>query len=198
MRRILEMSFFDRPALLVGRELIGKYLVRAIGGREIALPITEVEAYDGFEDRASHAFRGKTLRNQVMFGDAGYLYVYLVYGMHFMLNVVVGKKEYPAAILIRGAGECVGPGKLSTFLQIDKKLNGKLAVPSSGLWFEDRGKRISEKRIKRAPRIGVNYAGSSWSKKLYRFVLRAKRAGSPLKKSPAQCGTERKLYSQSP
>ena len=125
MRRILETSFFDRLALHVGRELIGKYLVRAINGREVALPITEVEVYDGFEDRASHAFRGKTPRNQVMFGDAGYLYVYFVYGRYWMLNIVVGKKEYPAAILIRGAGDLVGPGKLSKFLSIDKRFNGK-------------------------------------------------------------------------
>ncbi|HBV00845.1 MAG TPA: 3-methyladenine DNA glycosylase [Candidatus Taylorbacteria bacterium] len=172
MRRILETPFFDQLALNVGRELMGKYLVRVIDGREVALPITEVEVYDGFEDRASHAFRGRTQRNQVMFGDAGYLYVYFVYGRYWMLNIVVGKKDYPAAILIRGAGDIAGPGKLSRFLSIDKRLNGKLALPASGLWFEDRGKRVLGRHIKRAPRIGVSYAGPLWSKKLYRFVLK--------------------------
>ena len=172
MRRILETPFFDQLALNVGRELMGKYLVRVIDGREVALPIAEVEVYDGFEDRASHAFRGRTQRNQVMFGDAGYLYVYFVYGRYWMLNIVVGKKDYPAAILIRGAGDIAGPGKLSRFLSIDKRLNGKLALPASGLWFEDRGKRVLGRHIKRAPRIGVSYAGPLWSKKLYRFVLK--------------------------
>lgn len=177
MRTILEPSFFDRSALRVGKELLGSYLVRIRNGREIAALITEVEVYDGFEDRASHAFRGKTPRNQVMFGDAGYIYVYFVYGMYWMLNVVVGKKDYPAAILIRGAGEWQGPGKLTKGLAIDKNLNGKPAIPASGLWFEDRGFWEKEKkkakhawRIKKFSRVGVHYAGE-WAAKPYRFVL---------------------------
>ena len=175
MRIILEPKFFDRLALKVGRALLGKYLVRVSGGKEIALPIMEVEVYDGFADRASHAYRGKTTRNQVMFGDAGHLYVYFVYGMYWMLNVVVGKKNYPAAILIRSVGDFKGPGKLTKELQIDKKLNGKIAEPASGLWFEDRGFRFRRGKkiwhIKKLPRVGVHYAGPEWSKKLYRFLL---------------------------
>lgn len=175
MRVILEPKFFDRPALKVGRALLGKYLVRTRDGKETALPITEVEVYDGFADRASHAYRGKTSRNQVMFGDAGHLYVYFVYGMHWMLNVVVGKKDYPAAILIRSAGEFKGPSKVTKALQIDKKLNGKIAEPASGLWFEDRGFRFRRGKkvfhIKKLPRIGVAYAGSEWATKPYRFIL---------------------------
>ena len=175
MRLILEPKFFDRPALKVGRALLGKYLVRTRDGKETALPINEVEVYDGFADRASHAYRGKTTRNQVMFGDAGHLYVYFVYGMYWMLNVVVGKKDYPAAILIRSAGDLKGPGKLTKELQIDKKLNGKIAAPAAGLWFEDRdfkfrpGKKIFH--VKKLPRVGVHYAGKAWADKPYRFIL---------------------------
>ncbi len=175
MRKILEPAFFDRDAVAVGRDILGKYVVRILDGREVALPITEVEIYDGFEDRASHVFRGKTERNLIMFGDAGYIYVYFVYGMHWMLNIVIGRKDYPAAFLIRGAGDLTGPGRLTKALCIDKSLNGKLASPAAGLWFEDRnfnfGKGKGRWRIKRAPRVGVAYAGAEWASKLYRFTL---------------------------
>lgn len=172
MRFILEPAFFNRPALTVGRALLGKYLVRAEGGRETALPITELEVYDGLEDRASHAFRGKTLRNRVMWSDAGRLYVYFVYGMHWLLNVVVGKKDYPAAILIRSAGSIVGPARLTARLHITGKENGKVAEPALGVWFEDRGVSVERREVGRAPRIGVAYAGPVWSEKPYRFFIK--------------------------
>lgn len=100
---ILQQHFFRRPTIRVARELIGKFLVRKWRGREIVGMITEVEAYDGFHDKASHASRGMTARNAPMFGPAGNWYVYFTYGMHWMLNVVTREKGYPAAILIRGA-----------------------------------------------------------------------------------------------
>ena len=182
MRKILKQKFFDRPVLKVAEDLLGKYLVRKVGNssstkatagkKEIALIITEVEAYDGPLDRACHAHKGRTARTEVMFGEAGRFYVYLIYGMYSMLNIVTGKKDYPAAILIRGVEGFNGPGKLTTFLKIDKKLNCKKAERSSNLWFEDRGVKISKKDIKRTPRIGVTYAGLVWSKKPYRFILK--------------------------
>jgi len=156
----------------VAKKLLGKYLVRRLGKKEIALMITEVEAYDGHKDKASHASRGKTKRNYPMFGPAGHFYVYLTYGMHWMLNIVTGEKDYPAAILIRGVGNLNGPGKLTKFLKIDKRFNGKKAEKKTGLWFEDRGIKIKERDIKKAPRIGVLYAGPIWSKKHYRFLLK--------------------------
>ena len=174
MRIVLEPKFFDRPANQVGRTLVGKYLVRILNGHERAEMVNEVEIYDGFTDRASHAFRGKTSRNQVMFGDAGHFYVYFVYGNYWMLNVVIGKKDYPAAVLIRGVGKFKGPGKLTKELRIDKSLNGKLAEPATGLWFEDRGlkvKRASGWRIKSLPRVGISSAGARWADKHYRFLL---------------------------
>ena len=171
MKKILTKKFFERSALEVAESLLGKYLVREVEGKEIAFKINEVEAYDGFEDKASHAHKGKTERNKVMFGEAGRWYVYLVYGMHNMLNIVTDKEHYPAAILIRGGKELSGPGRLTKFLKINKKFNGKNASVETGLWFEDRGDVIDNKKIKRSARVGVDYAGPIWAKKDYRFVL---------------------------
>ncbi len=174
MRKILRKSFFARPTLIVARELIGKFLVRKTGKREVAVMITETEAYDGHKDKASHASRGETARNKPMFGEAGRFYVYFVYGVHEMLNIVTGPRGYPAAVLIRGTAEAVGPGKLTKFLKIKRALNDKEAILESGLWFEDRGVKINKKDIRRTPRVGVAYAGAVWSKKRYRFVLKRK------------------------
>ena len=173
MRRMLKPRFFNRPALAVAQNLLGKFIVRRYRGQETALMITEVEAYDGHQDKASHASRGQTERNSVMFGAAGFWYVYFVYGNHWMLNIVTGPKDYPAAVLMRGTNEVVGPARLTKFLQVDKKLNGKKAGRAAGLWIEDRGVRIVKNKIKRRPRVGVDYAGE-WTKKPYRFVLKNK------------------------
>lgn len=177
MRKILNKAFFNRATLKVARELLGKFLV--VKGK--AYMITEVEAYDGPHDKASHAHKGKTARNEVMFGEAGYWYVYLVYGMYNMLNIVTGKKDYPAAVLIRGTRldstdksrqvEGVnGPGKLTKAFKIDKRFNKKKVERKTGLWIEDRGVKVKKSEIKRTPRIGVDYAGAC-AKKPYRFVL---------------------------
>lgn len=171
MGKILGEQFFNRNTLVVAKELLGKYLARKINNKKITLKITEVEAYEGFADKASHAHKGKTKRNEIMFGEAGYWYVYLCYGMHNMLNVVVGRKHYPAAILIRGAGGLNGPGKLTRYLKIDRKLNKTRVDKKSGLWVEDGGEKISKNKIKATPRIGVSYAGPVWSKKPCRFIF---------------------------
>lgn len=171
MRKVLRKSFYERGTLTVARELLGKYLVRRIRGNNIALMITEVEAYDGFEDKASHAYKGKTERNAVMFGEAGRWYVYLVYGMYEMLNIVTGARGYPGAVLIRGIDGVVGPGKLTKFLHVTRVHNGKRAVRTTALWIEDRGIVVSEQKVRRTARIGVDYAGV-WAKKKYRFVMK--------------------------
>lgn len=183
----------------MAKELLGKYLVRKVNGKEISLMITEVEAYDGRKDKASHASpvrgrllhglgkngriadsarasnganRGKTERNKVMFGSAGCFYVYFTYGMHWMLNVVTGPEDYPAAVLIRGADKVTGPARLTKFLKIDKIFNGKKVEPKTGLWFEDRGVIVKPQNITKTPRVGVAYAGPIWSKKKYRFLIK--------------------------
>ncbi len=174
----------------MARELLGKFLIRRVRGKNSAAMITEVEAYDGPRDKASHAHRGRTARNEPMFGEAGRWYVYFVYGCHWMLNIVTGPKNYPAAILIRGGiveyppsnlsaedgsasgGEhpmfLNGPGKLTKFLEIDKRFNGLPASRKNGLWIEDRGVKISRSSIRRKKRIGVDYA-AEWARKPYNF-----------------------------
>lgn len=172
MRKVLNQKFFERDTIVVARELLGKYLVRLVRGKETVLMITEAEAYDGFDDKASHAHREQTARNMPMFGEAGVWYVYLVYGMYEMLNVVTGTHGYPAAVLIRGTSEVDGPGRLTKALKITRAQNGKRAIKENGLWIEDRGVLVGDDQIKKTPRIGVDYAGEKWAKKKYRFVLR--------------------------
>ena len=165
----LPAAFFERPTLEVCRELLGKNLCREISGEVVRLPVTEVEAYDGPEDLASHASHGMTPRNAVMFEKGGIWYVYLCYGIHWMLNVVTGEKGFPGAVLIRGVGEFDGPGKLTKALRIKAELNGKPAEPRSGLWFEE-GAPVPAHQVLTKPRIGVGYAGPVWAQKPYRFV----------------------------
>ena len=172
MRKILKSDFFkSKNTPQIARDLLGKFLVRKIGNKVSAYMITETEAYDGFKDKASHAHRGATERNKIMFGKAGHWYVYLTYGMHWMLNIVTGPENYPGAILIRGIEGLNGPARLTKALHIDKKLNGKPADKKSALWLENRGVKISKNKIISAPRIGVAYAGPIWSKKKYRFYI---------------------------
>lgn len=177
MAHILTKKFFDRPTIKVAHELLGKALVRRYGKRKISAVITEVEAYDGHSDRASHASRGETSRNKVMFGEAGRFYVYFTYGMHWLVNIVTGPRGYPAAILLRSGKlktengkykDIVGPARLTKYLKIDGKLNGKIAGQSAGLWFENKGIKIKPSKIARRKRVGVDYAGK-WADKLYNF-----------------------------
>jgi DNA-3-methyladenine glycosylase len=167
MKIILNQDFFNRSTLQVARDLLGKHLVFKSTSKTTSLIINEVEAYDGPEDKACHGRFGKTKRTTPMFGSAGHLYVYLVYGIHWMLNIVVGPKDYPAAILIRGAGHLDGPAKLTKFLRITSRQNGKPANKTTGLWFEDRGNIVTPAKIIRTPRIGIDYAGPVWSQKQY-------------------------------
>ena len=168
--KVLTQSFFRRPVLKVAPNLLGKYLVRKMSnGKIVRLLITEVEAYDGPNDLANHASKGKTDRTKIMFETGGVWYVYLIYGMYHMLNVVTGDPNYPATVLIRGTKEVSGPGRLTKYLKIDKKLNGKTSAKASGLWFEESNIKIPKKDIQRLPRVGVDYA-KEWVDKPWRFV----------------------------
>lgn len=167
----LKRNFFNRDTLIVAQELLGKYLVRKIGGKITRSKITETEAYCGPADLACHASKGLTPRTKVMFGPPGHAYVYLIYGMYHCLNIVTEKEGYPAAVLIRGVelDGLNGPGKLCRGLKIDKRLNEADICLSKELWTEE-GENISYSKIKKSKRIGVDYAGK-WKDKLWRFSL---------------------------
>lgn len=174
--KVLSRSYFSRPTLQVARSLLGKYLVRETASGLLAGRIVEVEAYVGPEDRASHASRGKTKRTEVMFGQAGLTYVYLIYGMYHCFNIVTEREGYPAAILVRAveleSGELVdGPGRLCRRFAIDRAHNRHDLTLGEQLWLEDRGESVAAHRILRAPRIGVHYAGA-WAAKPWRFRLK--------------------------
>jgi DNA-3-methyladenine glycosylase len=161
-----------KKTVALARWLLGKHLVRRqAGGRTEARLIIETEAYDGERDLACHARAGRTARTDVMYAAGGVWYVYLCYGVHEMLNLVVGPRDWPAAILIRGVEGAVGPGRLTRALAIDRQLNRAPAAPASGLWIEDRGVRVPACAVTRTPRIGVDYAGPVWAAKPWRFTL---------------------------
>ena len=154
---------------MVAPELIGQYLVRNYpDGKMMRYQITEVEAYRGSEDLACHASKGKTERNEIMYHQGGHIYMYLIYGMYWMLNFVTSKEDIPQAVLIRGVGDIDGPGKLTRELQIDKSFYGENLASSNRIWVESSKKIV---KWEATPRINIDYAGDVWSKKLWRYVL---------------------------
>ena len=167
----MDKTFYTQSALEIAPKLLGKYLVRKLpDGKIIRSKICEVEAYVGEEDLACHASKGKTARTKIMYEEGGIWYIYLVYGMYHMLNVVVGKKDDPSAILIRGVENISGPGRLTKQLEIDRLFNSLPISQKAGLWVED-GEIIPKNKILTTPRIGVSYAGV-WAKKPYRFLIK--------------------------
>ena len=165
----LAPSFFQRDVLDVAPDLIGKILVRVFDdGTALLLRITETEAYRGEEDLACHASKGKTKRTSTMYLSGGHIYMYLIYGMYWMLNIVTGKKEAPQAVLIRGAGKYDGPGKLTKALQLDKSFNTLDINRCKNLWVED---DFQSFKVNTSKRIGIDYAGDVWANKQWRFLL---------------------------
>lgn len=162
-------TFFQHDVLHVAPELIGKTLVRNFPDHsEKRFLITEVEAYRGTEDLACHASKGKTPRTQIMFGEGGNVYVYLIYGMYWMLNIVTGNKNDASAVLIRGIENISGPGRVGKALQLDKTFYGENLMNSPRIWIEDSGIKVN---FSTTPRIGINYSGEPWISKPWRFVL---------------------------
>ena len=167
----LSRAFFERETPKVARDLIGCRIVRVVEGETLSGFIVETEAYRGARDPASHAYRGRTPRNEVMYGEAGHAYVYFVYGFHYCLNVTTEPVGRPGAVLIRAmepeegaqtmarnrGGRDVehvadGPGKLTQALRIDRKLNGEDLV-TSGRLFLNEGR--AELHVAAGPRVGV-------------------------------------------
>ncbi|MFM7750937.1 MAG: DNA-3-methyladenine glycosylase [Opitutaceae bacterium] len=178
-----------RATVTQARWLLGKHLVRRhADGRIEARVITETEAYDGESDLACHARVGRTPRTEVMYAAGGVWYVYLIYGVHEMLNLVVGPAEWPAAVLIRGLEGVSGPGRLTRALGIGRHLNGATACdPGSGLWIEDRGVRAAPRTVVAGPRVGVEFAGPVWAAKPWRFSLNADpRSGTGRRRAPTR------------
>lgn len=173
MRPIVEAQVLQqKKTVALARWLLGKQLVRRRADDRLdARMITETEAYHGESDRACHARAGRTGRTEVMYGPGGVWYVYLCYGIHEMLNLVVGPPDWPAAILIRGVEGAIGPGRVTKALGIDRSLNRLSATQETGLWLEDRGLRVPSRLISATPRIGVDYAGPVWSAKPWRFTF---------------------------
>jgi DNA-3-methyladenine glycosylase len=179
---LLPSAFYRRPTMEVARDLLGRRLCRRLpGGRVLAGRIVEVEAYDGPDDRASHARAGLTARTAPMFEAGGIAYVYLVYGIHHCLNVVTGDAGYPAAILVRAAESPVpgvsasGPGRLTRAFAIDRALDGA-SLLGPELWLEVGGP-VPDREVARTPRIGVDYAGP-WARRRMRLLIRGNPAVS--------------------
>jgi DNA-3-methyladenine glycosylase len=172
-RAPLRRSFYDRPILEVARDLLGAVLVHD----RVALRLTEVEAYAGGHDPASHAFRGETARNAVMFGPPGHAYVYFTYGMHFCVNLVGGPAGHASAVLLR-AGEITdgialarlrrpgssdrdlarGPARLTKALGLDRSHNGLDVTSSSSPLRVCAGEPVPDDAVRRGPRVGVSSA----------------------------------------
>ncbi|MGH7903939.1 MAG: DNA-3-methyladenine glycosylase [Candidatus Dormibacteraceae bacterium] len=171
--QVLPAAFFARDPLEVAPQLLGKLLVREIGGLALWGRLVEVEAYKGPDDLAAHSSRGRTPRTEVMFGPPGRAYVYFVYGMHYCLNFVCQPEGMPEAILVRaldpgpGVSRANGPGLVCRALQIDRSLNAAALEPPR-LYLLDDGLRPAP--IVAGPRIGVGYA-REWAARPWRFCL---------------------------
>jgi DNA-3-methyladenine glycosylase len=177
----LNADFFARPTLIVARELLGQRLVRMVDGQRLSGIIVETEAYIGEEDTACHASKGRTPRTEVMYGLPGTTYVYVIYGMYHLLNLVTERIDFPAAVLIRALAPesgvplmqqyrqkdghppprtinlTSGPGKLSQALAIDKALNNRLIDELDELWLEQ-AEGLPDHAVSRGPRIGLTSA----------------------------------------
>ena len=164
-----DYDFYCSDALELAPALLGQYLVcvseKGIVNRYI---ITETEAYRGEEDLACHASKGRTSRTEIMYDKGGKLYIYLIYGMYWMMNVVAGSENQPQAALIRGITGFDGPGKLTRALGIDKGFYGEDLVKSDRIWITESG---IKPKIITTPRIGIDYAGE-WKEKPWRFLIK--------------------------
>jgi len=191
----LRRDLYLQSTLTVARNLLGKFIVRKWRNQNIMGKIVETEAYIGPKDKASHAFRGKiTKRNTAEYMTGGHIYIYLVYGMYWQLNISTNIKGKPECVLIRALEPIFpkrpkvipnGPGKLCKFLKLNKSFYGEDLTKSKRIWLatsissrqasskrrENRGDRIKKSEIVVKKRIGIDYAGE-WAKKPWRFYLK--------------------------
>ena len=164
----LKQDFFERSCLDVAPALVGKLICRELeDGQIIRLRITETEAYNGVEDTACHASKGRTARSEMLWRAPGTVYIYLCYGIHWMLNAITGSEGDPQGVLIRACEGFPGPGRLTKQLQLDKTLNGSSFVESGALWFEDDGFRPP---LRTDRRVGIEYAAPADRERRWRFI----------------------------
>lgn len=167
----LDNSFFLRDVVEVATDLPGKILVRRFDDGVVKrYRITETEAYRGEEDLACHASKGRTPRTEVMYHEGGKVYVYFIYGMYWLLNLVTSNEGTPSAVLIRGIEGFKGPGRVGKELRLDKSFYGEQVDSSERLWLEDDGYTCE---IKTGKRIGIDYAGKEWAERPWRFIVSA-------------------------
>ena len=153
----------------VARDLVGKVLVHKTPAGELRLRISETEAYCGEADTACHAHKGRTNRTEVMYADAGTVYIYLCYGVHWLLNIVTGDAEDPQAVLIRACVEAPGPGRLTKALGITGELNRSTVCKGDALCIEDDGFSC---HVTTAKRVGIGYAAQEDQDRLWRFIMK--------------------------
>lgn len=164
--RIQDKDFFCQSADLLAQALLGKTLATNINGDMRKYTIAETECYMGVEDTGCHACRGKTPRTSTLWARGGKLYVHLIYGLYYMLNIVAGDEGSPMGVLIRGVQGIKGPGRLTRALDIGKDFNLEDLLISDRIWIEDAG--ISPK-YNCTPRIGIGYADKDDRERLWRF-----------------------------
>jgi DNA-3-methyladenine glycosylase len=188
---VIPRKFYQRDALDVARDLLGCRLVRTYNGHRLSGLIMETEAYQGEDDLGSHASAGKTPRTSVMYGPPGHAYVYFTYGIHWLLNAVIGREGTPAAVLIRGirpvegqevmaenrpynahkSGWTDGPAKLTQALAIDGTFNTvDLCSIENNLWIET-GETVPDEVVQRTARIGLNSVPEPWRSIPWRFMV---------------------------
>ena len=183
---ISERAWYDRSALEIAPDLLGKRIVATGADGVVAGRIVETEAYTGPEDLAAHSARGRTARTATMFGPPGHLYVYLIYGIHHCLNVVCGPGTKPEAVLVRAVaidtGEelartrrgvdvpanrlAAGPGNVARALGLDRSADGADLLHGPVRILDG----PAPLRVTRRPRVGVDYAGA-WATLPYRFLV---------------------------
>lgn len=162
---------------------MGKYIIRKVGKKNLEGMITEVEAYIGPQDKASHAYGRKvTPRNKAEYLLGGHIYIYLVYGMYWQFNISTYKSGEPECVLIRALDSNLGnlasgPGKLCRYLKLDKSFYGEDLTKSKIIWLEDRGVKVRPSQIAATKRIGIDYAGPYWVNKKWRFLLKGDKIG---------------------
>jgi DNA-3-methyladenine glycosylase len=179
--RLLGHSFYSRPAIELAPALIGTILVRHTPEGIFSARIVETEAYVGPHDLAAHSSKGRTKRTEVMFGPAGHAYVFFIYGMYEMFNIVAAEVDDAQAVLVRAAeplgdwqADLSGPGKLAREMRITRADNGRDLTGDELYLLPGPPAPI---RVERSPRIGVDYAGA-WKDELFRFFDADSRAVS--------------------